>query len=155
MLAAVWQGCRRYRQIKTKGELLMRKVFKSLFFTGGIALMAVLLTSGMASAVTAVTNVQPNADYQNGNTEIVVDASIVCENANDLVVFEAMQSQGRNFGVGVFEHVCSGAGTVAGPFTIHAFDGLTFRSGPFTLLVRIFDANGAFANGQGFKLKGK
>ena len=131
----------------------MRKV--SIFFTGVFALMAVLLTSGMASAVTGVTNVQPNADYQNGNTEIVVDASIVCENANDLVVFEATQTQGRNIGIGVFEHLCLGAGTVAGPFTIPAFDGLTFRSGPFTLLVRIFDADGKFANGQGFKLKGK
>lgn len=133
----------------------MRKVFKSMFFTGVIALLAVLLTSGMASAVTGVTNVQPNADFQNGNTVIVVDASIVCENAGDLVVFEATQTQGRHIGIGVLEHLCSGAGTIDGPFTIPVFEGLKFRNGPFTLLVRIFDTGGAFVNGQGFQLKGK
>jgi hypothetical protein len=90
----------------------MQKVFKSIFFTGVIALLAVLLTSGMASAVTEVTNVQPNADYQNGSSEIVIDASIVCENIDDLVVFEAVQTQGRHMGIGVLEVECSGAGTL-------------------------------------------
>jgi hypothetical protein len=134
----------------------MRKVCKSIFFTGVFALVAVLLTNGVASAVTGVTNVQPNADYQNGNTEIVIDASIVCENAGDVVVFEAMQSQGRHIAIGNSEELtCSGAGTVDGPFTIFVYDGLKFRSGPFTLWARIFDSLGAFSNGQGFKLKGK
>jgi hypothetical protein len=132
----------------------MQKVFKSIFFTGVIALLAVLLTSGMASAVTEVTNVQPNADYQNGSSEIVIDASIVCENT-DLVVFEAVQTQGRHMGIGVLEVECSGAGTINGPFTIPVFDGLRFRSGPFTLWARIFDTNRVFLNGQGFQLKGK
>jgi hypothetical protein len=133
----------------------MRKVFKSIFSTGVIALLAVLITSGMASAVTQVTNVQPNADYQNGSTEIVIDASIVCENTGDLVVFEAVQTQGRHMGIGVLEVECSGAGTTNGPFTISVFDGLLFRSGPFTLWSRIFDSNRVFVNGQGFQLKGK
>jgi hypothetical protein len=133
----------------------MQKVFKSIFSTGVIALLAVLLTSGMASAVTQVTNVQPNADYQNGSTEIVIDASIVCENTGDLVVFEAVQTQGRYVGIGVLEVECSGAGTTNGPFTISVFDGLRFRSGPFTLWSRIFDSNRVFVNGQGFQLKGK
>jgi len=133
----------------------MRKIFKSIFFTGVIALLAVLLTSGMASAVTQVTNVQPNTDYQNGGTEILIDASIVCENVGDLVVFEAVQTQGRLMGIGVLEVECSGAGTINGPFTIPVFDGIRFRSGPFTLWARIFDTNRVFLNGQGFQLKGK
>ena len=131
----------------------MRKVFKSRFFMGVIALTAVLLTSGLASAVTEVTNVQSNADFQNDN--VVVDASIVCENIDDLVVFEATQSQGRHTGIGVLEVPCTSVATVNGPFTIPVFEGLSFRSGPFTLLVRIFDSTGLFLKGQGFQLKGK
>ncbi|HWP60106.1 MAG TPA: hypothetical protein VNL14_19590 [Candidatus Acidoferrales bacterium] len=133
----------------------MRKVFKTVFLPGAAALLAVTLSAGTASAVTEVTNVQPNADYQAGGTQIVVDAEITCEAAGDKVVFEAMQTQGRHIGVGVLEVTCSTTGTIDGPFTIDVFDGLKFRSGPFTLLVKTFDVNGVFLNGQGFQLKGK
>ena len=133
----------------------MRKVFKSIFLTGVMAALGVLVAIGVASAVTEVTNVQPIAAYQTGNTEIVIDASIVCENADDAVVFEAVQTQGRHIGIGVLEVPCAGIGTINGPFTIPVFDGMKFRSGPFTLWVRIFDNAGAFVQGQGFQLKGK
>jgi hypothetical protein len=130
----------------------MRKVCKSIFFTGVFALMAVLLTNGMASAVTGVTNVQPNADYQNGNIEI--DATITCDNTTDLIVFEAVQNQGRHTAIGVLEFSCANA--IPDPLVIPIFENFTFRSGPFTLWVRIFDTiNGTFLKGQGFKLKGK
>ena len=138
---------------KERGVLLMRRKSDSIFLTGAIALLTVLLSVGVASAVTEVTNVQPNADFQNDN--IVVDGSIVCETIGDLVVFEATQSQGRHTGVGVLEVPCASVATVDGPFTILVFEGLSFRSGPFTLLVRIFDTNGLFLKGQGFQLKGK
>jgi hypothetical protein len=133
----------------------MREALKVYFFTGVMALVAVLVTTGVAIAVTEVTNVQPNASYQTGNTEIVIDASIVCENVDDAVAFEAVQTQGRHIGIGVLEVSCVGIGTVNGPFTIPVFEGMKFRNGPFTLWARISDDAGAFVNGQGFQLKGK
>ena len=129
----------------------MRKAKNSIFLA---SLVAVLLTIGTASAFTEVTGVSPNADFQNDT--IVVDASIVCETAGDYVVFEAMQTQGRYIGVAALESdPCTGTETLAGPFNIVVFDGLSFRSGPFTLLAKIYNSSGQFLNGQGFKLKGK
>ena len=129
----------------------MRKAKNSIFLA---SLVAVLLTIGTASAFTEVTGVSPNADFQNDT--IVVDASIVCETAGDYVVFEAMQTQGRYIGVAALEVApCTGTETIAGPFNIPVFDGLSFRSGPFPLLAKIYSSGGQFVNGQGFKLKGK
>jgi hypothetical protein len=145
----------KYRQVEGKGGLSMREALKVYFFTGVMALVAVLATIGVASAVTEVTSVQPIAAYQTGNTEIVIDASIVCENIGDVVVFEAVQTQGRHIGTGVLEVTCSAVETVNGPFTISVFDGMKFRNGPFSLWVRSLDNAGAFVKGQGFQLKGK
>jgi hypothetical protein len=133
----------------------MLRVFKSIIFAKVIAVLGVLVAYGVANAVTEVTNVQPNATYQNGGTEIVIDASVVCENIDDMVVFEAVQTQGRHIGTGVLEVPCTAVETVNGPFTILVFEGQRFRSGPFTLWVRSFDSAGAFVKGQGFQLKGK
>jgi hypothetical protein len=133
----------------------MLKIFKSVFFTGVMALLGVLVAIGVASAVTEVTNVLPIAAYQNANTEIVIDASIICENIGDVVVFEAVQTQGRHIGTGVLEVPCGAVETVNGPFTISVFEGMKFRSGPFSLWVRSLDNAGAFVKGQGFQLKGK
>jgi hypothetical protein len=129
----------------------MRKVFKSVFLTGVIALLGVVLTNGTARAVTEVTNVQPNADYQNGNIEI--DATITCNPTTDLIVFEAVQNQGRYTAIGVLEFSC--ADPIPASLAIPMFDNSTFRSGPFTLWVRIYNSLGEFQKGQAFKLKGK
>lgn len=130
----------------------MRKTSNSIFLA---SLITVLMTVGTASAFTAVTNVSPNADFDNGT--IVVDASIVCETAGDYVVFEAMQTQGRHIGVAVLEVVpaCVGTETIPGPFTLPIFDGQSFRNGPFTLLAKVYNISGVFLNGQGFQMKGK
>lgn len=133
----------------------MEKIFKSVYFSALLSLMAVLTNIGVASAVTEVTNVQPLASYQNGGAEIAINGSLVCENIGDVIVFEAVQTQGRHIGIGVSEVPCTAVETVNGPFTIPVFDGLRFRSGPFTLWVRSFDNAGAFVKGQGFQLKGK
>jgi len=133
----------------------MLRVSKSVYFAKVIAVLGVLVAYGVANAVTEVTNVQPNATYQNGGTEIVIDASIVCEIMDDVVVFQAVQTQGRHIGTGALEVLCTAVETVNGPFTIPVFEGLRFRSGPFTLWVRSFDSTGAFVKGQGFQLKGK
>jgi hypothetical protein len=136
-----------------KGGLLMQRVCNFIFFRGLVTLLAILLSNGLATAATEVTNVQPNADFQNDT--IVVDASVDCAAVGDLVVFEATQGQGRHTAIAVFELPCTSIATVPGPFSLPVFEGLKFRSGPFTLLVRIFNADGTFAKGQGFHLKGK
>jgi hypothetical protein len=131
----------------------MQRASNFSFLRGLVTLLAILLFTGLATAQTEVTNVQPNADFDNDN--VIVDASVDCAAVGDLVVFEATQSQGRHTGIAVFELPCTSVATVPGPFSLPVFEGLKFRSGPFTLLVRIFDSTGAFAKGQGFHLKGK
>jgi hypothetical protein len=151
MLAAV--GKRAADTGRLKRRAIMQRVFSVIFFRGVVTLLAILLFTGLATAQTEVTNVQPNADYENGN--VIVDASVDCAAVGDLVVFEATQNQGRHTGIAVFELPCTSIATIPGPFSLTVFEGLKFRSGPFTLLVRIFDTAGAFAKGQGFHLKGK
>ena len=132
----------------------MRKAKNSIFLA---SLVAVLLTIGTASAFTHVTGVSPNADFKNGPVDTIeVVADIVCEAANDYVVFEAMQTQGRYIGVAASESdPCTGTETIPGPIELVVFDGLSFRNGPFTLLVKVYNSTGQLVYGQGFQLKGK
>ena len=138
----------------------MEKVFKPMFFTGAIVFLAVLLTSGMASAQTV--SVGPTATYSGGNPPTVdIDATIDCQTHDAYILeFEATQNQGRFEGVAFLQGTCSDIATAAagGPLSLNVFDGFKkFRAGPLTLLVRIFDdANPrAFVKGLGFYLKGK
>jgi len=132
-------------------------VSKWVLFKGVIALAAILLTSGMVGAQTptpTVVDVQ-SADFQNGNTVVEITGSITCgtDGVNvlaDIVVFEAVQNQGRLHAVGVLEVPCA----QSGPYVIPVFEGLKFRSGPFTLLVRILDSSGVFISGRGFNMNG-
>jgi len=130
-------------------------VSKWALFKGVIALVAILLTSGMVVAQTpTVVDVQ-SADFQNGNTVVEITGSITCGNDGvnplaDIVVFEAVQNQGRLHAVGVLEVPCA----QSGPYVIPVFEGLKFRSGPFTLLVKILNSSGVFISGHGFNLNG-
>lgn len=130
----------------------MGKTLKTTFVVGVIALAAVLPAAGAANAVD-VTITAPTAQYSNG-TMITITPTIECD-TDYVIAFEAIQNQGRYVAVGISEVQCTATETLNSTIDIPAFDGMKFRKGPFTLLVKFFDASGIFVGGKGFQLRGK
>jgi hypothetical protein len=118
------------------------------FFTRmiAIALMTVLLSGEVVSAVTNDLTVDPTADLASNRTEATVTGAIECtkgttDGTASITVY-IFQSVGRLLNIGIESLAtplnCTDGG-VADPWqvTVNAISGLRFQPGPATVIVKV------------------
>lgn len=136
----------------------MRTICKGFVFKGVLTLVVVLLASRVASAAVTSIDVDPNADLNPQRTEATINGSIGCDSAETVaVLIYVIQTAGRLLNIGIFSGTATcvdqGGGNFLGGFSIvvPAIDGLKYRPGPATVVVKATDATNDYE--KGFKTK--
>jgi hypothetical protein len=131
-----------------------------------IALMAILLSSEVVSAVTNDLTVDPTADLASNRTEATVTGVIECTKGTSSgtasITVYIFQSVGRLLNIGIESLAtplnCTGEG-FSDPWqvTVNAISGLRFQPGPATVIVKVATAVDGIADPatteKGFKVR--
>jgi len=130
---------------KANRRINMGVVSKLPLFRPTVALLVILLTGGVASAVTNDLTVEAT-DLEQNRTAAKVTGRIECTTGTttgtaNMTVY-IFQSVGRllNIGIGTIDSPvnCSGAGASdSWEVTVNAIEGLRFQPGPATVLIRV------------------
>jgi len=118
-----------------------------LFWRPVIALLALLITMGVASAVTNDVTIDSTADLSSNRTQATITGTIECTkgvtDGTANITVHIYQSVGRllNIGIGSLGTTplnCSGAGSFdPWQVTVSAIPGLKFQPGPATVVVTV------------------
>jgi hypothetical protein len=125
----------------------MRSVGLKILWRPMIALLALLLTVGVASAVTNDLTIDSTADLSSNRAEVTLTGTIECTkgvtDGTANITVHIYQSVGRllNIGIGSLGTTpvnCSGAGS-SDPWqvTVSAIPGLKFQPGPATAVITV------------------
>jgi hypothetical protein len=135
----------------------MRIVAKASLFRSTVVFLAILLGSGAATAGVTSIDVDPNADLSPQRDEATINGSIGCDLAEavDLVVY-VIQTGGRLLNIGIANDnvTCADQGgnfSAAFSIPVPAIDGLNYRPGPATVLVKANSTSNTYE--KGFKTK--
>jgi hypothetical protein len=125
-----------------------------------IALLAILLSGRMATAAIITIDVDPTADLTQGRSVATITGSIECDVAAATVniLVYVIQTGGRLLNIGIYSGSTACAGPVGGPYSgdfsipVPAIQGLQYKSGPATVIVKANDGSGTDYE-MGFKTR--
>jgi hypothetical protein len=132
----------------------MRRVSK---FGPLVALLAILLTGGVATAAVTAIDVDPTADLNQQKTVATITGSIECDAAATVnILVYVIQTGGRLLNIGIYSGSTACAdqgGTFAGDYSIDvpAIQNLHYKAGPATVIVKANDGTSDYE--MGFKTK--
>lgn len=113
-------------------------VLKLSLFRPIVALLAILLSAGMASADTSALSLDEDADLLPSRAEVTVIVNVTCTaNDNATLTVHVFQSLGRLINIGIGTHAFTCAGNPESfAISVLAVPGLKFQPGPATAVVR-------------------